>query len=212
MKDTSQKNNKKENRKIVSERIIPGIFADVLVDKPSRFEVWFRLKPLWWYKDFCYWLKKKKQKYTTGFPHEESFDFKSSAAKWMLPRLKHLRDNADGYPPQIIEDNELDTSHLIKEFTHSEKNWDERYKYGIKKWKEIINKIIWSLENINNEPIPTKPDNYDPRCKVIKYDDDSTEYIELDDRDWDWSEVDAYNKKLQEGFDLLGKYYSSLWW
>ena len=79
------------------------------------------------------------------------------------------------------------------------------------KWNEILDKIIWSFENHDNEPMPTEPENYDPRCNMIKYDDGSTEYEHLDDRPWDWTECEAHDKKVQEGLELFAKHYKDLW-
>ena len=81
----------------------------------------------------------------------------------------------------------------------------------MKEWNKILDKIIWSFENHDNEPMPIEPENYDSRCNMIKYDDGSTEYDHLDDRPWDWTECEAHDKKVQEGLDLFAKYYKDLW-
>ena len=175
----------KKSRIIVEEKVIDKMFSDIEEDKISRLELWFQLKPYWWFRDIKYWLRKKRQKWTTGFPHEESWDFKSALANWALPRLKHMKDNLHGYP--------------------------SRLEYGEKEWNEILDKIIWSFENHDNEPMPAEPENYDSRCNMIKYDDGSTEYEHLDDRPWDWTECEAHDKKVQEGLDLFAKHYKDLW-
>ena len=172
-----------KSRTVVEEKIIDEMFSDIGEDKISRFKLWFQLKPYWWFRDVKYWFRKKRQKWTTGFPHEESWDFKSALANWALPRLKYMKDNLHGYP--------------------------SRLEYG--EWNEILDKIIWSFENHDNEPSPTEPENYDSRCNMIKYDDGSTEYEHLDDRPWDWTECEAHDKKVQEGLDLFAKYYKDLW-
>jgi len=218
----ANKENKKKIRKnrIVEEKIIKRMFDDFDDRKPSWLKLWFRLKPCWWFHDITYWLRKKRQKWTTGFPHEESWDFKSALANWALPRLKHMKDNLHGYPSYSFdEDLKLKLS-LIPE-----KKWEEisagkeivdegrniREEHGMKEWNKILDKIIWSFENHDNEPMPTEPENYDPRCNMIKYDDGSTEYEHLDDRPWDWTECEAHDKKVQEGLDLFAKYYKDLW-
>jgi len=82
---------------------------------------------------------------------------------------------------------------------------------GVEEWTEILNKIIWAFENIDNEPMPKKPDDYDPRQTVTEYDDGSVSYKAFDDRKWDWSEAKEHARKVQEGLDLYGKYYLNLW-
>ena len=197
----------KKSRIIVEKKIVDRMFSDIEEDKISRLELWFQLKPCWWFRDVKYWLRKKRQKWTTGFPHEESWDFKSALANWALPRLKHMKDNFRGYPSRLIPEEKL------KEMSHGDPNegWNIREEYGSKEWNKILGKIIWSFENHDNEPMPTEPENYDPRCNMIKYDDGSTEYEHLDDRPWDLIECEAHDKKVQEGLDLFAKYYKDLW-
>jgi len=207
----ANKENKKKIRKnrVVEEKIIKRMFDDFDDRKPSWLKLWFQLKPCWWFHDITYWLRKKRQKWTTGFPHEESWDFKSALANWALPRLKHMKDNLHGYPSCLIPEEKWEEISAGKEIVDEGRNIREEH--GMKEWNKILDKIIWSFENHDNEPMPTEPENYDPRCNMIKYDDGSTEYEHLDDRPWDWTECEAHDKKVQEGLDLFAKYYKDLW-
>ena len=193
----------------MEEKIIDKMFSDIGEDKISRFELWFQLKPYWWFRDVKYWFRRKRQKWTTGFPHEESWDFKSALASWALPRLKHMKDNLHGYPSRLIPEEKLEEMFAGKEVVRE--GWDIREESGMKEWNKILDKIIWSFENHDNEPTPTEPENYDSRCNMTKYDDGSTEYEHLDDRPWDWTECEVHDKKVQEGLDLFAKYYKDLW-
>jgi len=180
-----------KERKIVSKKVVPKMFGDIGT-KISFFKKWFYYKPSWWWMDFSYWLKRKWQQLTTGFEHHESFDYFHWNAKMAVPRLKMLRDNLHGCP---------------SEFAPEGKSVEE----GVEEWTEILNKIIWAFENIDNEPMPKKPDDYDPRQTVTEYDDGSVSYKAFDDRKWDWSEAKEHARKVQEGLDLYGKYYLNLW-
>lgn len=179
-----------EGRKVVSEKIVDKMFDDF--KKPSFWRLWFDLKPHWWWNDFTYWLRKKKQKWTTGFPHCESYDFFSWHAKIVVPRLKMLKDNLNGCPASFGD-----------EYSDVDK--------GCEAWKEIIEKMIWSFENIDKEPMPIKPENYDSRQKVTEYSDGSVSYDPLDKRKWDWTPCEEHQKKVQEGLDLFAKHYQNLW-
>jgi len=182
----------KKERKIVSKKVVPKMFGDIMGGKTSFFKRWFYYKPRWCWTEFSYWARRKWQRLTTGFEHHESFDYFHWNAKMAVPRLKMLRDNLHGCPA---------------EFAPEGKDVEE----GVKEWKEILNKIIWSFENIDNEPNPKKPDDYDPRHTRIEYEDGSVAYEPFDDRKWDWSEAEEHAKKVQEGLDLYGKYYLNLW-
>jgi len=198
-----------KSRTVVEEKIIDEMFSDIGEDKISRFKLWFQLKPYWWFRDVKYWFRKKRQKWTTGFPHEESWDFKSALASWTLPRLKYMKDNLHGYPSRLIPEEKWEEISAGKEIVDEGRNIREEH--GMKEWIKILDKIIWSFENHDNEPSPTEPENYDSRCNMIKYDDGSTEYEHLDDRPWDWTKCEAHDKKVQEGLDLFAKYYNDLW-
>jgi len=196
------------SRIIVEERIVDEMFSDIGEDKMSQLELWFRLKPYWWFRDIKYWFRKKRQKWTTGFPHEEFLDFKYACGKFVVPRLKHMKENLCGYPSCLISDEKWEEIYTGREFVDGV---DIRHDHGIKEWNRILDKIIWSFENHDDEPMPTEPEDYDPRCNMIKYDDGSTEYEHLDDRPWDWTEYEAHDKKVQEGLELFAKHYKDLW-
>ncbi len=64
-----------------------------------------------------------------------------------------------------------------------------------KEWNEVLDKIIWSLEKIANDArdYPDLQKDLDNDCYSIE------------------KEIE-YNKKIQEGLDLFGKYFITLWW
>ncbi len=179
-----------ENREVISEEIVDKMFGDF--KEPSRWETWFSLKPHCWWNDFKYWIKKKKQKLTPGFPHYESFDFLSWPSEIVIPRLKMLKDNLHGCPAELAD---------------KHKNVEK----GCEEWEKIIEKMIWSFENIDKDPPPIKPDNYDSRQKKIKYSDGAISYEPLDKREWDWTPCEEHEKKVREGLDLFSKHYLNLW-
>tara|TARA_Y100000310_G_scaffold2494_1_gene3222 strand:- start:552 stop:1175 length:624 start_codon:yes stop_codon:yes gene_type:complete len=201
----------KKERKIIEEKIVEKMLGDF---KPAPwYELWFYLKPYWWFRDIKYWFKKRREKFIIGFPREESWDFRHASAKWILPRLKHFRKEVDSFPAKLIEEGELDTSHFLEGGSPDhEKNREERHKYGMEKWRGVLDKIIWSFENIDNEPDPLKPDDWDPRCKMIKYEDGSAEYQRLDDREWNFGPQEEHAKKIKEGLDLFAEHYYDLWY
>jgi hypothetical protein len=165
-----------EDRKIVEEKVVDKMFGDF---KPaSWYELWFYLKPYWRFRDVKYWFKKQYQKLTIGFPREEARNLRHASAKWMVPRLKQLKKEANGFPAELID---------------------------------ILDQIIWSFENQDNPPEPIKPENWDSRCNMIKYDDGSVEYKHLDKREWDFSPLKEHDEKVKEGLKLFAEHYFDLW-
>lgn len=195
-------------RKIVKEETVKGFFGDI---KPAPwYELWFVLKPRWWWNDFSFWVKNKYQKLRYGYSHYDAWDFKSRHAEWCVPRLKHLRDNHIGYPVQMEDEEYLgDTQSVAPEKGNweSEKHFDE----CSKKWEDILNKMIWSFEHLDDHIEPIYPDDYDKRQKKFTYEDGSVAYEALDDRKPDYTPIEEHEKRVQEGLDLFAKYYQNLW-
>lgn len=103
------------------------------------------------------------------------------------PLLKQLRDTTHGYPGE-------------KGMTMA-------------KWKKILDKMIWSFEQITDDDnesqfysgeidwIETPLPNGDVRC--TKGPNDTFKV--------DMKGMAKHNKKIQDGLDLFGKYFRSLW-
>jgi hypothetical protein len=172
------------------------------------YEKTYRL-PKWWSRDFRYWAKRQYQKIRHGFALEESWDFYSHCATWSLPRLKHLRNNLNGHPAFLLQEaDELNSTRqehfdFIKDVTLN--------KDAHKKWEEILDKIIWSMENHDKEPDPIYPPNYSHKQIITDLSDSGTSYESLDKRAIDFSPVYEHEKRVQEGFELFGQHFRNLW-
>lgn len=167
------------------------------------------LKPKWWFSDFSYWLRKKGQTIRYGFPAEESFDFYSACAAWSLPRLKHMRDNLSGNPISFLDEaDDLNATNqlyfnFIKDVTVKPTPFN--------KWKDILDKIIWSMEHHADDVEPNYPKDYDKRQIVVKKTGDYVTFKAADPRPIDWTPVFEHERKVDEGFELFGKYFRNLW-
>ena len=160
------------------------------------------------YRDAELWLRSVYQRIKYGFPLVEAWNFDSYMAKWALPRLKYLRISKIGYPCEIISEN--DENQLCFDFyKKSEQDIEDEAKA---KWGIILDKIIWSFENLDNPLEPIKPPNYDERCIAKEITEDGAlAFVSVDDRKWDWTPVHKHNERIQEGLDLFAKYYQNLW-
>jgi hypothetical protein len=70
---------------------------------------------------------------------------------------------------------------------------DETYEQNLNKWVDILDKMIWSFSEIVND----NPGEH--------------KYF-ADDGKLDMAGMLEYYKRIQEGLDLFGKHYQSLWW
>lgn len=163
------------------------------------------LVPKWKFQEFSYWLRKLRQKITTGFAHEESWNFYSHLCAWALPRLKFFRKNLRSHP--CLNTNDYPYPQLTFDFFEKAKNEDTDFE----KWKNIIDKIIWAMENFDKEPDPIYPENYKHGFRKVGEDKRGSLYAAKDERSIDFTPVFEHQKKVQEGFELFGKYLRHLW-
>ena len=197
-------------REVIKEEIVKGFFGDI---KPAPwYELWFVLKPRWWWNDFSFWVKNKYQQFRYGYSLYDAWDFKSRHAEWCIPRLKHLRDNHIGYPAQMEDESGENIGLDIQTVPPAEgEEGKEHFDKCSKKWEAILDKMTWSFENLDKHPNPIYPDDYDKSQKKTTYDDGSVSYEALDKRKPDYTPLEEHEKRVQEGLDLFAKHYQNLW-
>lgn len=155
-----------------------------------------------WYTDSEKDIKRlaefKKQRVERGFDDTECWNLDNTIAQFVLPRLKHFKENTNGYPGT----DEIPT---------------------FEKWNEVLDKMIYAFDHIVNE------DKYDEE-KQKRHQVDFLEMYSFE-RQEDGSslmvETPKYNKqamenyrneqiedrkRIDEGLQLFGKYFLSLWW
>ena len=127
-------------------------------------------------------IKKKKGIYTS-FKDHETYDLGYTIAGFALPRLKRYKKLNNGIPSCLLIESD-GTTHF---------NDEEYQKQMEKEWDSILDCMIWSFEQIVN--LDEEPDI--SNCK-----------------NWEdfRNKMDIYDKKVQYGLDLFGKYFRNLWW
>jgi hypothetical protein len=150
-------------------------------------------KSKWWepayyscsrgYTDLKYWFKKVYQRWTTGFAHEEAWNFCHWHSTVVVPRLKHLRKQNMGHPADLTDE----------------------------EWVEIIGHMIWSFENHDVSIDSEYPDDYDHRQEVTQTEMGVKIRMLGDASTIDRSKNVAHHERVQEGLDLFAKYYQNLW-
>ena len=114
----------------------------------------------------------------------------------IVPMLIQLKKTKQGIPNDMLteEYNKLCTSmdyHLEKENGPLHKKEKALFKEAIKKWNDILDKMIWSFKEIRSDH---KGEN-----KFWKKD------------SFDNEGHKEYYKRVNEGTELFGKYYMNLW-
>ena len=187
-----------EDRVVVEEKIVDSFSSDFMdLSPPTFFKKWLYYKPSHLWERTREKIRDTKQRLTTGFPHNEAYGFTDWFAQSALPRLKFLRDNTHSFP---------DLTDETKRYGEADAS-DE----GLVKWKEEIDKIIWSLEHYDDDIRPIPPENHNPKSLRTEFSDGSTQYTPIDDRPHDFTPCEEHKKRVQCGLDLFAKYFYDLW-
>jgi len=168
--------------------------------------------------------KSKGRKVNVEINGYDTWNLDSTLAYIIFPALVQLKETKHGVPGDFVNDvggedyNEQGSFDFYSE-THKEA-WDE----ASKKWDEVLDKMIWSFYQLIID--------YDKKYHYGKhgvYDFTDTGKTMLNpitgkvektfamvDRNpnghwFDSVGLEEHNKRIQEGLELFGKYYRSLW-
>jgi len=161
----------------------------------------------------------------------DTWGMDETLAHIILPMLKQLQETKQGAPYVDWEDvpHELRTTHVESERYKTNGETDAHW---FDRWDYVMEQMIWSFANLVNKTEETfyYNEEEDAEYTTIEFvgvgpcqlrlfpdEDGSTEDYEF--YEWksksrgklDKEKMIEYNKKMQNGFRLFGKYYQSLW-
>lgn len=120
--------------------------------------------------------------------HCEVYSFAEEATKWMIPRLEqylHDQEYEDSVGAPLVVDRD--------------------------EWITVLEKIIWALKAENDM-------DFDRKYKVadlemfINPEDGRVSFDHAEGKQNYSKEDEIREQRIQEGYELLGKYFRSLWW
>lgn len=150
-------------------------------------------------------LKRIWQNIIRGWNDSDCWSLSETFADFVLPRLKRYKEMVHGYPSLLnIE--------------------DDNYEEGMRQWKEIIDKMIYSFEVISNDYDNVKMEdaggkldfvpiqNKDEKYSTIEYigTEEQKKQHEFDLKQYTKA-IKTERKKVNEGLMLFAKYYECLW-
>jgi hypothetical protein len=154
----------------------------------------------------------------------DTWNLDHTLAKIIYPALIQLRDTKHGVPGDFVNNvggedySDQDSFDFYKE-THKE-SWEE----AAKKWDDVLDKMIWSFEQLANQDYDDQYHHGDAKFDWIKtdkpYPNPVTGKIEStyqmidknpDEHWYDHVGHKMHEDRIQEGLDLFGKYFRALW-
>jgi hypothetical protein len=129
----------------------------------------------------------------------------------IVPMLKQLKETTHGAP--YVEDEDVPEHLRSTAAPPKENQWDTDDNY-FKRWNYVLDEMIFAFES--------KLIEWEDQFWKVQPELDFTEYPadmgqEFTPIRWktkgdcDWISRDMYAKRIQNGFELFGKYYQGLW-
>jgi hypothetical protein len=183
-------------------------------------------KVYWSWRNISGSLKRIWQNLTKGWNDSDLWSLDHTIAEFMIPRLKRLQEIVHGHPCF-----DVDPCNPTEEEQHAD---------GMKKWKEIIGKMIYAFEGVafrldaieikdagGKLKFITKEPTPNPLSTILRSDPSDKEDYKYSTLEYVGTEeqkklheqyieeyrkaCDEENKKIQEGIELFAKYYQNLW-
>jgi hypothetical protein len=174
-------------------------------------------RPNTWIYKLLLWIdKKKKRKIKVHIDKYDTWNMETTLGYIVRPMLKQLRAEKHGAPQVELED-VPENLRPIESDIEKYKNDGTTDDLFFKRWDWVMDEMIFAFESLDggvNEDWEEQftTGNYDLRFKKID-EKGTSEMIHGSDHTavTDWDGRKAYAARIQNGFRLFGKYYSSLW-
>jgi hypothetical protein len=176
------------------------------------------------------------QKLTRGFSDSDCWNLPQSTAKFLLPRIKHLRQNYNSLANRhhLLIDNKIvpyvgkedDFEFNTKLGCHIDKTTGLEISLDEKEYQYILDEIIFALQMIVDEEnsevsleelYEVYPKGFDPikdRQMFLTPQGDGTSLVEFETKDNiqpDYSKLNKAYERQRNGLILLGLYFRDLW-
>lgn len=193
---------------------IADLLQKVGVSEDTCFNIGAKLSDTWIY-DVCQWVyDKRKRKVKIKLDKYDTWNMDYTLALLIVPMLKQLKETTNGYPADFSSD-----YGCVGQLTFDADGFKLPEDSGAEAWNDTLDKMIWAFGQVISDDWE---DQYytgveDYQWKDSKFsDEDGTTYKEITNGPkhtlvCDSEGIKKHYERMQEGFDLFGKYYRNLW-
>lgn len=166
--------------------------------------------------------KSNKRKIDVTINYYDTWSLDHTLAYIILPALLQLKDTKHGIPGQFAEIGGED--YIEQQSFDFYKSDQELFDQRVKEWDIILDKMIWSFNELVKESYDHKYFHGKGKYKWMKTDkqfpnpvtgkmEDTFQMVDTNpDEHWiDTNGILEHEKRIQEGIDLFAKYYRNLW-
>lgn len=153
----------------------------------------------------------------------DTYNLDSTLAKVIYPALLQLKQTMHGVPNEFAEvggEDYLDQ----KCFDFYTDDRQEMFEKRCKDWNEILDKMIWSFQQLSEENYSELYHHGEPKYDWVKTDrlypnpitgkmEATFQMVDKNPEEHWYDHVGhlLHEERIQEGIDLFGKYYRNLW-
>ena len=199
-----------------------SIEPDVTPDNPT--EKWDKDRPITLLYRFLLWIdSKKKRKIQVQIDRWDTWNMESTLGYILRPMLKQLKEEKHGAP--FVDDKDVPKelrSTSAPPLSEEDKNVGATDDNHFKRWDWVLDEMILAFESLiggANENWDNQffsgdhdwvsvatdfDDNNKPKMFSIEHGPNHTAKIDM-------KGMQAYQKRISNGFRLFGKYYQNLW-
>lgn len=153
----------------------------------------------------------------------DTWNMDSTLALIILPMLIQLKETKHGVPGDFADVGGESYSQQLS-FDFYTETHDDSFNEGCKRWDETLDKMIWSFQQIALEDYDTKYHHGTPKYDFVKSSkqfpnpvtgkmEDTFQMVDKNPEEHWYDHVGhmLHEERIQEGLELFGKYYRSLW-
>jgi hypothetical protein len=170
-----------------------------------------------------YSKRRSVRKVKIEIEHFDTWSLDHTLALIIYPALLQLKDTKQGVPGEFAEVGGEDYNDQMS-FDFYTDTCSEAWKEGVKRWDEILDKMIWSFQQLLSNQYDSLYHHgeakYDFETTDKTFPNPITGKVEKtfklvdknpEDHWYDHVGHTLHEEKIQEGLTLFGKYYQSLW-
>ena len=175
----------------------------------------YEKKPPKWLQSVCEhvkWVLDKIHPYVNYVKIDkyDTWSMDSTLAHIILPMLKQLKATKHGAP--FVDDTDVPDILKSTSAAPKENDWDTDANWHLR-WDWVLGEMIFAFQSDVDDTWEARFRTGESDWEFIDREDGTSEMVKgaNDTTEYDWDGLKAYQDRMQNGFSLFGKYYTSLW-
>lgn len=175
----------------------------------------FRNRPMTLLYRFLSWIhEKQKRTIKVQIDPWDTWSMDNTLAYIILPMLKQLQKNKHGSP--FVDDKDVPKelrSTSAPPLTQEQKDNGHTDENHHKRWEWVLGEMIFAFESKVDDSWEEQFESGESDLEFIQLENGMSQMVNGPNhtKKYDWEGRKKYEKRIQKGFELFGKYYSNLW-